>query len=54
VAVDRELAGASTGSRTLAYGTAYAFPASIGTPVLSTTPGYRDWIAFRYDLASTT
>ena len=44
----------ATGSRTLAYGTAYSFPASIGTPVLSTTPAYHDFIAFRYDASTTT
>jgi hypothetical protein len=44
----------ATGSRTLAYGSAYSFPASIGTPVLSATPAYHDFIAFRYDLATTT
>jgi hypothetical protein len=43
-----------TGSRTLAYGGAYSFPSSIGTPVLSTTAGYHDFLAFRYDAAVTT
>ena len=43
-----------TGSRTLAYGGAYSFPASIGTPVLSTTPAYHDFLAFRYDSGTTT
>lgn len=43
-----------TGSRTLAYGTAYSFPSSIGTPVLSTTPAFHDFLVFRYNLAATT
>ena len=33
---------------------AYSFPASIGTPVLSTTPAYHDFLAFRYDSGTTT
>jgi len=44
----------ATGSRTLAYGGAYSFPSSIGTPVLSSTPAYHDFIAFRYDSGTTT
>lgn len=43
-----------TGSRTLAYGAAYQFPASIGTPVLSATAGARDFLAFRYNADDTT
>jgi hypothetical protein len=43
-----------TGSRTLAYGGAYQFPASIGTPVLSATAGARDFLAFRYNADDTT
>lgn len=43
-----------TGSRLLSYGTVYSFPSSIGTPVLSTTPAYHDFIAFRYDAPATT
>jgi hypothetical protein len=43
-----------TGSRTLAYGGAYTFPASIGTPVLSTTAGSRDFLAFQYNTDDTT
>ena len=38
----------------LAYGGAYAFPASIGTPVLSSTAGHHDFLAFEYNLAATT
>ena len=44
----------ATGSRTLAYGTAYSFPSSIGTPVLSTSAGFHDFLAFRYDAGSST
>jgi hypothetical protein len=43
-----------TGSRTLAYGGAYSFPSSIGTPVLSASAGFHDFLAFRYDSAATT
>jgi hypothetical protein len=39
----------ATGSRTLAWDTGYSFPASIGTPVLSSTPAFHDFIVFRYD-----
>lgn len=44
----------ATGSRTLAYGAAYFFPASIGTPVLSSAAGSRDFLAFRYNADDTT
>lgn len=37
-----------TGSRLLSYGTAYEFSTSLPSPVLSTTPGYTDVLAFRY------
>jgi hypothetical protein len=43
-----------TGSRTLAYGSAYSFPSSIGTPVLSTSAGFHDFLVFRYDAGATT
>lgn len=42
----------TTGSRTLAYGAAYSFPTSIGTPVLSAAPSAHDFLAFRYDTAA--
>jgi hypothetical protein len=38
-----------TGSRTLAYGTAYSFTASTPQPSLSTAAGDRDLISFFYD-----
>ena len=43
-----------TGSRTLAYAAGYSFPSSIGTPVLSSSPGFHDFLAFRYDAGTTT
>lgn len=39
----------ATGSRTLAYQAGYSFPASIGTPVLSSNPGDHDFLAFQYN-----
>jgi hypothetical protein len=43
----------STGSRTLAYSAAYAFPASIPQPSLSSSPGQRDFASFIYDAGET-
>lgn len=39
----------STGGRTLAYGTAYAFGTTIPQPVLTTTASKRDFLAFLYN-----
>lgn len=38
----------ATGSRTLAYGTAYAFSTSLPSPTLSTGSGATDYLAFIY------
>lgn len=38
----------ATGSRTLAYGTAYAFSTSLPSPTLSTGAGATDYLAFIY------
>lgn len=42
----------ATGSRTLSWGSAYGFSAAIPQPVLSTTPGDHDFIAFTYSAAT--
>jgi hypothetical protein len=44
----------ATGSRTLSWGGAYSFPASIPQPTLSTTPADRDAVTFQYDASITT
>lgn len=41
----------SVGSRTLSYGTAYAFGSSVPQPVLTTTAAKRDVLAFLYNAA---
>lgn len=43
-----------TGSRTLAYNAVYSVPSSIGTPVLSTSAGFHDFLSFRYDSGTAT
>ncbi len=40
-----------TGSRTLAYGSAYAFSSSLAAPTLSTSPGATDYLGFIYRAA---
>jgi hypothetical protein len=42
----------STGGRTLTYGSAYAFGTSIPQPVLTVTPGKRDFLGFCYSAQS--
>ena len=44
-----EIVQDATGSRTLAYSGAYAFPASIPSPTLSSTAAQRDFLSFVYD-----
>jgi hypothetical protein len=41
----------ATGSRTLAYGTAYEFGAGLGVPSLSSAPGTTDLLGFIYNAA---
>lgn len=41
----------ATGSRSLAYGTAYEFSASLPAPALSTAPGATDLLTFIYNAA---
>lgn len=38
-----------TGSRTLAYGSKYAFSTDIPSPTLTTTASKRDFLGFRYN-----
>jgi hypothetical protein len=42
----------STGSRTLSYGSAYAFSSSLAAPTLSTAPGTTDYLGFIYRAAA--
>jgi hypothetical protein len=41
-----------TGGRTLTWGSAFDFGATIGVPVLSTSPGKRDFLGFVYNLST--
>jgi len=42
-----------SGSRTLAYGTSYAFSTSLPSPTLSTAPGATDYLGFIYSAVAT-
>ena len=42
----------STGSRTMAFGTAYSFSTSLPSPTLSTAPNAKDRLSFCYDANS--
>jgi hypothetical protein len=42
----------ATGTRTLAYGTAYAFSADIPSPTLTTTANKRDFLGFVYNAST--
>ena len=43
----------ATGSRTLAYASAYEFSTTLGSPTLTTTAGDVDLLAFRYNSTAT-
>ena len=47
--IDFQVTQDGAGSRTLSYGTAYAFAASLPAPTLTTTPGATDLLSFLYN-----